>query len=63
MYIDEDYKLSRSSHRSVKSTEDAVQQITDLLSISAFKHIEGREGHLWMDEGKRSSMGINKRTA
>ena len=46
--VDEDCKLSRrSSHQSVKSTEDAVQQIiTDLLSISAFKHIEGREGHL-----------------
>lgn len=46
--VDEDCKLSRRlSHRSFKSTEDAVQQIiTDLLSISAAKHIEGREGHL-----------------
>ena len=47
-HVDEDCKLSRrSSHESVKSTEDAVQQIiTDLLSISAFKHIESREEHL-----------------
>ena len=45
--VDEDCKLSnRSSHRAVAKSEEAVHQIiNDLLSISAFKYAEGREGH------------------